>query len=101
MGPILDEFRQQKDKLTSQLHAFYIKALAASGRTPIEMPFEVRVTAQGGIGTADEDQLLLDYYDVDATGWGTPFMLVPEATSLDDEHIEKLAAATSSDTSNS
>ena len=38
---------------------------------------ELRITAQGGIGTADEDKLLREYFGVDLTGWATPFMLVP------------------------
>ncbi len=94
MGPILEEFKLKKDQLISQLHAAYIKALAASGRTPIEQPHEVRITAQGGIGTAEENQFLLDYYQVDATGWATPLLLVPEVVNIDQEHLQKLVSAT-------
>jgi len=97
LGPILEEFKRQKSRLTQQLHAVYVKALAENGRVPIELPYPVRVTVQGGIGTADENAFLLDYYGVDGTGWATPFLLVPEATNLDDEHVEKLAAATDGD----
>ncbi len=97
LGPILEEFKQQKDRLTQQLHAIYKKGLAASGRMPIELPHEIRITAQGGIGTADEDALLLDYYHVDATGWATPFLLVPEVANVDQQHLEKLLAATGQD----
>ncbi len=97
LGPILEEFKQQRSRLTRQLHALYVKALAAAGRSPIERPHETRITVQGGIGTADENALLLDYYGVDGTGWATPFLLVREATNLDDEHLEKLAAATHRD----
>ena len=57
----------------------------------------VRVTAQGGIGTADEDRLLREHYGVDGTGWATPFLLVPEVTNLDDEHLRKLCAASNGD----
>ncbi len=97
LGPILEEFKRQKSRLTRQLHAVYVKSLAENGRAPIELPYPVRVTVQGGIGTADENAFLLDYYRVDGTGWGTPFLLVPEATNLDHEHLEKLAAATHRD----
>ncbi|NQU21474.1 MAG: hypothetical protein HQ567_09335 [Candidatus Nealsonbacteria bacterium] len=97
LGPILDEFKQKKDQLIGQLHAVYMKALAASGRMPIELPHDVRVTAQGGIGTAEEDALLLNHYNVDATGWATPFLLVPEVANVDPEHLEKLQAATPQD----
>ena len=39
----------------------------------------------------------MTYYQVDAAGWGTPFLLVPEATNVDDMHLQRLAAATESD----
>jgi len=97
LGPILEEFKQKKDKLVGQLHASYKKALAASGRMPIEMPHPVRVTAQGGIGTAAENALLLEHYGVDATGWATPFLLVPEVANVDRRHQEQLSAATRQD----
>ncbi len=97
LGPILEEFKQKKDQLIRQLHAIYMKALAASGRTPIELPHAVRITAQGGIGTAEEDEFLLGYYNVDATGWATPFLLVPEVANVDQQHLEKLLAATEKD----
>jgi hypothetical protein len=97
MGPILEEFKKNKAKLTQQLHAMYRKALAGAGRDPVAVPQDVRITVQGGIGTADENDFLLQYYDVDGTGWATPFLLVPEATNVDDEHLEKLATATEED----
>jgi hypothetical protein len=52
---------------------------------------------QGGIGTAEESEFLRKYYNIDSTGWGTPFMLVPEATNLDAEHLEKLSSASKKD----
>ena len=60
-------------------------------------PDEVLITVQGGIGTADEDESLLRYYLVDRTGWGTPFLLVPEVANVDNGHLEKLLAATDGD----
>ncbi len=97
LGPILEEFKQQKSRLTRQLHAIYVKSLTENGRAAPELPYPVRVTVQGGIGTADEHTFLLDYYGVDGTGWATPFLLVPEVTNVDDEHVAKLAAATHRD----
>ena len=97
LGPILEEFKQKKDQLIGQFHAIYVKALAASGRTPNEQPHAIRITAQGGIGTANENKLLLDYYNVDATGWATPFLLVPEVANVDQQHLDKLLAATQQD----
>ena len=44
---------------------------------------ESNVTYQGGIGTSQEQDFLMNYYNVSATGWATPFLLVPEVTTLD------------------
>ena len=55
------------------------------------------ITAQGGIGTVAEDQLLHREYGVDGTGWGTPFLLVPEAVNVDAETLRHLMAAGSGD----
>lgn len=93
VGPILDEFRQKKQELVEQLHPIYLKALAQRGRAVDQPPHEVRITVQGGIGTAEEDQMLRDHYGADGTGWATPFLLVPEVTSVDDEHLKRLCAA--------
>jgi hypothetical protein len=49
------------------------------------------------VGTAAEHQFLLDHYQVDSVGWGSPFLLVPEATSVDAETRELLAQATEND----
>jgi hypothetical protein len=97
MGPILEELKRSREALADELHAIYAKALASSGRPVPEEPIGARITVQGGIGTADEDALLLDHYEADATGWGTPFLLVPEATRVDPEHLAKLSSATADD----
>ncbi len=94
MGPILEEFKLKKEKLAEQLHGLYAKALAKSGREVPEQPHEIRITAQGGIGTPEENDFLLNHYQVDATGWATPLLLVPEVVNIDEEHLQKLASAT-------
>ena len=97
MGPILEEFGKKKAEFVSDLHKVYNKSLANADRAPIVDPHEVLITVQGGIGTADENRFLLDKYGVDSTGWGTPFMLVPEVTNVDDEHLKKLSDAEHAD----
>ena len=97
MGPILAEFKDHRADLRESLHAIYNDARAAAGRPTIEAPLEMRITAQGGIGTAEENELLLQYYRLDATGWATPFLLVPEVTNVDDQHLRKLLDATDRD----
>ncbi|MGN6179696.1 MAG: hypothetical protein ACTHNW_10980, partial [Mucilaginibacter sp.] len=51
------------------------------------------ISAQGGIGTAKEHAFLRNYYDLNATGWGSPFLLVPEATNVDSTTLQHLAKA--------
>ena len=51
------------------------------------------ITVQGGIITAGENEFLLKHYQIDATGWGTPFLLVPEAVSVDAETLNELLSA--------
>ena len=97
MGPILEEFREKREELIHQNHELYMKSLPDQHRANVTNPHDVRFTVQGGIGTADEHQFLLKYYDVDKAGWGTPFLLVPEITNVDDEHLQKLADATDDD----
>lgn len=97
LGPILDEFHRHKTDLTEQLHGEYCRALARRGRSAPSQPHAVRITVQGGIGTADEDAMLRDLYGVDGTGWATPFLLVPEVTNVDDEHLRKLAEVSDGD----
>lgn len=94
LGPILTEFQDKKQELADQLRALCVKAWAQQGRAAVEPPRDFRITVQGGIGTAAEDALLRERYGADATGWATPFLLVPEVTNVDDEHLEKLTAAT-------
>ncbi|MBN2295107.1 MAG: hypothetical protein JXM70_21945 [Pirellulales bacterium] len=97
LGPILEEFKKSREDLQKQLHALHKKACARLGKTPTENPPEMRLTVQGGIGTAAENQFLMERYGVDGTGWATPFLLVPEVSNVDDEHLEKLSQATADD----
>ena len=92
LGPILEEFQRQKERLLEQLHVTYNHALVEHGRPLSSEPHTVRFTVQGGIGTASEDQMLREVYHVDGTGWGTPFLLVPEVTNVDEEHLAKLTS---------
>ena len=97
LGPILEEFKNKKEELKQTLFEVYNQALAAKGKHPIENVQTVKVTVQGGIGTNEEDKFLRDYYQVDGTGWGTPFLLVPEATTVDDYTLRLLSKAKEQD----
>jgi len=93
LGPILQEFKEGRNALTSELHALYCTALRERGRNAPVEPRPVRITVQGGIGTAAEDEFLREFYEMDGTGWGSPFLLVPEATNVEEQTRARLAAA--------
>lgn len=93
MGPILHELFKKKDELQKEMYALYKAALIKKGIPLPEKNPTFRLMAQGGVGTADEHQLLLNHYHLSSVGWGSPFLLVPEATTVDRDTIHKLAAA--------
>lgn len=97
MGPILNEFKNKRDELVEKLKKIYLSGLAAKNLPAPERVEPFKVTAQGGISTAQEDQFLRDEYELDGTGWGTPFLLCPEASSLDDATLNELVAAKEED----
>ena len=97
LGPVLEEFREKRQELIETLHSTYSKVLADRGWSINNEPREVRITVQGGIATAFENEFLLEHYEINGTGWGTPFLLVPEVTNVDKAHLEKLLDATDED----
>ena len=97
LGPILEEFNQKKEQLIQSAHELMIKALAIKEMPIPENPLELKITVQGGVGTAEEHQFLLDHYQMDSVGWGSPFLLVPEATSVDAATRELLAKSVEKD----
>jgi hypothetical protein len=97
LGPIMEEFKQKKEQLIQSAHDLMVKALGQKEMPVPEKPLELKITVQGGVGTAEEHDFLLDYYTVDAVGWGSPFLLVPEATSVDNETRALLAKSIEKD----
>lgn len=97
LGPILEEFKQKKDQLIQSAHDLMVKALGQKEMHVPEKPLDLKITVQGGVGTAEEHEFLLDHYKVDSVGWGTPFLLVPEATSVDKGTRELLIKAEEED----
>ncbi|MEJ7693094.1 MAG: hypothetical protein WKF69_08780, partial [Daejeonella sp.] len=92
LGPILEEFKQKRNEMVSELFTGYRSALVDKGFVEVSLPL-TRITVQGGIGTAEENEFLQQYYQLDGTGWGSPFLLVPQATNVDDETLKQLAGA--------
>ncbi|MGV3640764.1 MAG: hypothetical protein ACO1NZ_09615, partial [Adhaeribacter sp.] len=97
LGPILEEFSQNRQVLQTELFAMCQSALGQKGLPFPASPPDMRLSVQGGIGTAAEQDFLLRHYHLDATGWGTPFLLVPEATTVDSETLQKLVEARAED----
>ena len=97
LGPILEEFKQKKDQLVQSAYDLMVKALGQKELHVPEKPLDLKITVQGGVGTAEEHSFLLEHYNVDSVGWGTPFLLVPEATSVDAETRELLIKAKEED----
>ena len=97
LGPILEDFKSKRSELFEELYSECLNSLNQLGKISFQNPPQLKITAQGGIGTADENNFLMDYYDLDATGWGSPFLMVPEATNVDDETLDKLVNANKED----
>ncbi|WP_438711544.1 hypothetical protein ACSTS3_02385 [Aquimarina muelleri] len=97
MGPILAQFRDKRKELISELQGIMIGALSHKKRSIPKSSLSIKITAQGGVGTAEEHQFLLEHYKVDSVGWGSPFLLVPEATTVDNGTLDKLVKAKEKD----
>ncbi|HSC55533.1 MAG TPA: hypothetical protein VLC98_18025 [Phnomibacter sp.] len=93
MGPILEEFKTKKEELVEALFQLYNQAIKAKGKPGFDKPHAVKITAQGGIGTFEEHDFLHKHYGVESTGWGTPFLVVPEATTVDEHTLDQLCKA--------
>ncbi len=100
MGPLLAEFREQRsqfDAIFEPMIAAYCAQHSERRYQPRSSEDAIRITAQGGLGNAGEAARIMEYFGLDGTGWATPFLLVPEATSVDQDTRNKLAQAKSSD----
>jgi hypothetical protein len=92
MGPILDQFKKDRAGLAEKLMVIFNKAREKAELPTFDKTLTTHLTFQGGLGTAAEQSFLHDYFKVDSTAWGTPFLLCPEATSLDKKTRQGLAS---------
>ncbi len=97
LGPILAEFRDNKETLIKSNYDLLMNALKDANRILPKDKLPFKITAQGGVGTSEEHQFLLEYYKLDSIGWGTPFLLVPEVTNVDEHTINLLSKAKEKD----
>jgi len=88
----LKEVKEKRAKLADEflplIKKYYKKmgweyAESAQNNSPL-------VTVQGGIGNNGEVRRLKEDFGMDLTGWGSPFLLVPETTCIDDSTLELL-----------
>ncbi len=97
LGPVLAEFKEKRNELNDSIQNILNEVLLGQGRKVPKEPLILKVTAQGGVGTEEEHDFLINHYNVDSVGWGSPFLLVPEATTVDKETLDKLVAAKEDD----
>lgn len=97
MGPILAEFKSHRQELIDTTFAIYTEALKTKNRYVPTEPLAIKLSAQGGVGNSEEHEFLLNEYDVDSVGWATPFLLVPEVTTVDKETFSILSKAKEED----
>lgn len=91
---ILSEFCEKRETLRSGFRKAVEKYYADHGlETSRLIPFEAKFTVQGGIGNFGEAERMRKIYGMDGCGIGSPFLLVPEATLVDDATRKLLAKA--------
>jgi hypothetical protein len=97
LGPILEEFKTNKQELIDTIFEIYNAVLLKKNKQLFIYPPKMIFSVQGGIGTHEEHDFLIRYYNVESTGWGTPFLLVPEATTVDEDTMNLLCNAKEKD----
>ncbi len=97
LGPVLEEMNRMREDLIKQTYDLFRVALKAKNRPCPDNAPEIKITAQGGVGTAEEHQFLAEHYQLDSVGWGTPFLLVPEVVNVDEKTLDLLSKATEED----
>ena len=96
---ILKEFKDKRKTLAQEfiplIKSYYEKQNWSFNES--DFICEPLLTVQGGIGTSGEAQRMIEDFGCDSTGWGSPFLLVPEATCVDDDTLNLLINARKED----
>jgi hypothetical protein len=92
---ILEELKEKRESLSKTFYPLIKKYYDAQGMdsSVLDPDRDARFTVQGGIGNSGENRRMLEYYKVYGTGWGSAFLMVPEACLLDDYTLEILRDA--------
>ncbi len=93
LGPILNEFTEKKEELFASVNSLFSEAMNKKKKTYNENNLKIDLTVQGGVGNSSEHNFLMRKYGIKSVGWGTPFLLVPEATNVDEETLIDLGNA--------
>ena len=99
LGPVLEDFKIKRTELVNELFEIYRGVVELNQNLKLLSPPAIHFSVQGGIGTCEEDSFLQRYYQLTSTGWGTPFLLVPEATTVDAATLTLLSEAKEKDVS--
>lgn len=96
---LLQEFKEKREQLAGEFQPMIQRYYTEMGWEYPEAAKNHRalVTVQGGIGTHGEVRRLQEDFGMDMTGWASPFLLVPEATCVDDTTRELLRQAKEED----
>ena len=92
-----EEFKKNKEALDDNCRTLCNSVLVKKQREAIPNWVSSKITYQGGIGTSAEHNFLMSYYSTESTGWATPFLLVPEVTTLDNATRTLLKKSTKDD----
>lgn len=96
---LLKEFKEKRDELVAEFQPMILRYYEMMGWEYPKEALQERplITVQGGIGTHGEMQRMMEDFGMDLTGWASPFLLVPEATAVDNATRELLRQATEDD----
>jgi len=96
---LLQEFAKNRHRLADATRPKILAYYAEQGWEYPEAALESQplITVQGGIGTHGEVRRLREDFGMDLTGWATPFLLVPQATCVDDSTLDLLVRAGADD----
>lgn len=97
LGPILEEFKTNKDELIDSVFELLVQALLEQKKTIPTSKLDLKLTVQGGVGTNEEHEFLINHFELDSVGWGSPFLLVPEAVTIDKPTLNQLEKAEEAD----
>ncbi|MGD8449459.1 MAG: hypothetical protein PVF36_09515, partial [Desulfobacterales bacterium] len=95
---LLEEFKKKRNNLMSEFKPLIQKYYKKMGWDYPEFELNDRplITVQGGIGNYAEVRRLKEF-NIDRTGWASPFLLVPEVTRVDNPTRELLRQAQADD----